>query len=1275
MVDNPFSVGNMPDLVPEGDAARQAVDLLRGYAYQVLASALAWIDLGERDRLYLEVAEDYAVVAQSLSAVQVKDTAASATVTLNSSSIHEAIGSFVDLVARNPGVSVELRYLTTSTIGTERGMADRPGGIAGLEYWRKAAVGYNVAPLRAILESEALPTTVRDFVRARNDVELRRDLLQKIHWDCGAPGFQTLHDDLQERLIVVGRDRFSLAAPDARRLADVLAYRVLRKSILKTPEERVLNRAELYEILNAAAEVAMPRATAFAFLSQLASGMAGSFGEGLGPAGTLEAQEPGWLIRSEELPSPQQFITRSKLECSVASAVDRFGAAILVGASGLGKSHVARVAADLRAGAFVMVDFRDVDAAETRRRLDIVFGRIGGLKVPLLILEDLNQVDDPGVARALGRVLEALHRRDRTALITCYRKPSVKTAATAGIDPRGTVECTYFTEEEAHELVTLYEGDAAQWGRLAYAAGAAGHPQLTHAFVVGMSARGWPRSEIPEIITRGISTSDIDAAREAARRSLIDSLPESARNLLYRLSLAVGHFSRRTALVVGNVPPAVNQAGENIDLIIGPWIEAIGPERYRMSPLARGFGYSQLSPDEQAQIHEAIAIEMLSATKIDASDADTIFLHALIAKSPFCLMKLAVGMLTARVESLPLLADSLTFFQLIRTDNAILPDFPLVAIMLRLAQFKLSAAGGKNEEAATVAEALLRELSAFEEEEELKKMSEVMVLGTVLGTIGVADYLDDWLSLLRRFKEILGSAGAGLRSAFQETAKGLRVDAFGALFWIGASHLATVARLEHVIDELAKLGHRERADWLTFDPTVSDYTILINGPWATEQRRNDFDANDAVARYGRMAEKTRDWGIESLTVQCWIARAVMFDEYIDDADAALKVLDEAICLFGERARLLRAKAKIYWRRDEHPKALAILRSIADEVGERNTVERAFALREAAISAAKCNDWKLAREWFAEAKRASASSQTDDMHVMALGLIADAAVAALMDGDVRSALRGLADALDGLSSVDPDASLPAAYTHRVIRYAVLWALSRTGETNLKISGKAIAIAPGCCSNPEPSPSIKDLPLAPLDSALYLLAEVEIAAGIDTGIANSLSSNLAGGEILVMECSLRALRIKNAIRASDTVSFTRYLRGSLDALAFLAGEGVRLSANFDPTKPPRGKIPPCDMTSAVAERTAEDAILAFGLCAAFAGRNGKLRELQGDLLSTFGESYPGKILFATEGSVSQGPNRRIAAMLLRLDEPRHIEPQVFWMIGLRFFEQIGQSGFQG
>ena len=83
-------------LVPQGDAARQAVNSLRGYAYQVTAAALAWLDLDEHGRLFLEVAEDYAIVARNaIKAVQVKDTRASGTVTLNTESVRDAVSAFV----------------------------------------------------------------------------------------------------------------------------------------------------------------------------------------------------------------------------------------------------------------------------------------------------------------------------------------------------------------------------------------------------------------------------------------------------------------------------------------------------------------------------------------------------------------------------------------------------------------------------------------------------------------------------------------------------------------------------------------------------------------------------------------------------------------------------------------------------------------------------------------------------------------------------------------------------------------------------------------------------------------------------------------------------------------------------------------------------------------------------------------------------------------------------------------------------------------------------
>jgi hypothetical protein len=114
------------------------------------------------------------------------------------------------------------------------------------------------------------------------------------------------------------------------------------------------------------------------------------------------------------------------------------------------------------------------------------------------------------------------------------------------------------------------------------------------------------------------------------------------------------------------------------------------------------------------------------------------------------------------------------------------------------------------------------------------------------------------------------------------------------------------------------------------------------------------------------------------------------------------------------------------------------------VGSGNSVERAFALREAAISAAKCGEWKQARVWFLEAQGSAAASQTDDMQVMAAELVADAAVAAMETSNIAEALTEFASSVTGLRQIDPEASLQAAYCHRVVRHAPLrgWILTRS-----------------------------------------------------------------------------------------------------------------------------------------------------------------------------------------------------------------------------------------
>ena len=164
-----FTPGPSFDAAPVGEKERQATAALRGYAYQVIAATLAWLDIDEKERLYLEVAEDYATLAgDAIRAVQVKDTAASGSVTLGSENVRDAIVAFVRLADSNSAHTVRLVFLTTSKIGRERSRSMRPNGEAGLIYWRKAAAGAEVGQLRAILESPDFDSSVREFVRTRD---------------------------------------------------------------------------------------------------------------------------------------------------------------------------------------------------------------------------------------------------------------------------------------------------------------------------------------------------------------------------------------------------------------------------------------------------------------------------------------------------------------------------------------------------------------------------------------------------------------------------------------------------------------------------------------------------------------------------------------------------------------------------------------------------------------------------------------------------------------------------------------------------------------------------------------------------------------------------------------------------------------------------------------------------------------------------------------------------------------------------------------------------
>jgi hypothetical protein len=1271
-------------LIPQGDAARQAIDALRGYAYQVTVAALAWLDLETTSRIFLEVAEDYAVVANgAIGAVQVKDTHASGSVTLNTESVRDAISNFVRLTACNSGADVHLRYFTTSDIGTEKALQDRPGGVSGLVYWRSVAKGANVKPLREVLDSDKFPGVVREFVRSRNDGELRRDLFRKIHWDCGKPDLISLRKEFQDRLVVVGRDTFGIPAPDALRISNLLIHHVLEKSIAASAADRVLTRADLIFVTDHASRVSVP----IAVMDVLAHSSSGLLAQMLGGSSAglpVAVGLPVWLTDGSDLPAAKRVVPRPEVEKGIEDRLRTFGACFVFGASGVGKSSISRAAAESVGEKYFIVDFRSAAAEETRNRLEILLSRLGGIRAQVIILEDLNQFNDPGLPALTARVFEALSRRDIAVITTSYTAPTPKALSSVGQGPGSTIDCPYFSEYESASLVGLHGGDPKLWGKLAHVSGAFGHPQLVHAFVAGVASRGWPRSEIPAIIDSGLSTGDIAAEREAARRSLISVLPEGARNLLYRLSMTIGSFNRSGALNIAAVLPTITPAGEALDALIGPWVEATGRDSYRISPLAGQSGKDMLLPEQQRVIHGAIASDFMSGSSVNASDIDKIILHAILGKNEPVLVSLTLLLMTSGSRVISFLADSLALLSFFETGKLIYPENVYISSMLRLVQFKVLAAGQEKSGIESCVRALLRESGQLEPGE-AHNTFQILSLGTVLGTMGIANHLENWIELLLQFRAI-ASGNEFYRKLLVnvEATSDMRGSTVGVLFAIGSSNLTSVAKLEHVFEQLNRLEPAQRA--MLLRPTLqasSDCSVLVNSPWVAEQHDalDALDALDAVKRYRHMAEQTLSWGLRLITIQCWIAQAIMLDEYANDFKGALRVLDEAVTENGDDVLISRARAKVYWRAGDHERALAILREIADVVGKGNHIERAFALREAAISAANCNDWGQAEEWFLESKISASKAKLPDMQAMAVGLGADAAVAAFRIGQVERSLRGLADALVALGEIRPESSLRCAHCHHLLRHTVLWLQSRVEGREVILGGEPISMRPGICSNPEPAKEIAERPLGTIDIAWYMLAESELMTRTNVGILDSLYGRLNHGPIPMLEIGLRSKLLGIEIEDMNPAGFTSHLLGHVEGMAYLSNHAQEIRREPDVLNPARNAIPTLsesDIQPSFAH-FANDAVFAYAISCACRQVPEALLELTTTLDAHFGQGAIGEAAFSRASSGCDRPapasfEDMLIDTVMAFRSGVHATPRDYCFAGVLFLQQAQRSSFR-
>ena len=252
-------------------------------------------------------------------------------------------------------------------------------------------------------------------------------------------------------------------------------------------------------------------------------------------------------------------------------------------------------------------------------------GRIGGV-----ILDDLPTEHAHSARLRLSMLSNEVHRMDGSVIVTSAKPPSPNLQGCFGDNGPNVVNVPYLSRDEVAELVKLADGDAQKWADVVYSFCGFGHPQLVQVRISGLRQRNWPNAELLDGIPGfGGSAKEIEEQCDSIRERLPFELLPNTRGLLYRLTLLVGYFDRELAIAVGEVDPRIDSPGEALDILLGPWIEVMASDRFRVSPLVSSAGSKTLGKPVKMEVHKRVVDNLIARCPFPADFLGTLLGHAI----------------------------------------------------------------------------------------------------------------------------------------------------------------------------------------------------------------------------------------------------------------------------------------------------------------------------------------------------------------------------------------------------------------------------------------------------------------------------------------------------------------------------------------------------------------------------------------------------------------------------------------------------------------------
>jgi hypothetical protein len=1087
------------------DKKRQAVPTLKGFTYQIWQSVLRWVSLNDTGVIFLEGAEDLDVLQpHQAETIQVKATAEN--ITLQSTAVQEAIVHYWQHQQANPNDVLYFRLLTTSERGRERG--NPFGDRRGLDVWDSCKFdGANCTALRSFLASQSyLPEDLRNFINGASDEELRQRLLTRIEWDTGAYELPYVEEAVIRRVSGYGERAFDLSQSESEKVVPhLLDY--AWKTVIKENDRR-LDRASFRRIFENVTNESVPKtvlrklrhdAQDRAELNQLGAIVKQQSGASSGPAIS------GELILTTFIPTvSEKLLTRDDLVADYQARLNIAGLLVLRGSTGMGKSTMADNVARTLPGAWRKLDLRGLKPEQIVDRLNYATQLIEDQQLQIdCVIDDLNFDRETLLyENSLGRFIYAVKNRNGRIIITTQGTLPSRIVHLYDLPSSSFAPVPPLSEHDIKQLSLNYGCTEAHhlkaWSRIIYLS-TRGHPQLAHARVRSLEARGWPPVTSQEVV----AAPDLEEVRRESRNRLRDSLPsDEARLLLYRLSILT-HFRKQQAIALGSYTPPVRLAGEVFDSLTGPWIETVDGTRFRLSPLLDNAAAEMFSPAEIKELNAIAARFYLTQRTIDVTDFNALLLHGLLGEAADALSAAVMNILSVPQTHWPQLSQVLNWFTnlAVGASDQLYPE-PLMNVLLRHMQFRV-AAEGNFDRAVLIAEICLREMEEIDDAKLLpdsKRAMQVTFLSNTLFSLQVPFPIKTVVAQLLQIIPLLRDSKPFLAEAPDFDAA--RDASVRAVLNAEVCLRAAVGRCETaaaVIEFLSLLNDKSPEDtreiWEIFNRDNYLSMMLVDRIWLGETRQSAPDWKLCIERLGQAAEIAKAKKAAALVAATFRAKALVEEEYLKNTEAAIATLDEGDAEASSSAVYLDDyRAKVLFLDGRLEEALALWRKVLPILEEQGELGRPYSYRDAEICAGKLGLWQEAAELARSGEAAARQPWLDlpdkplPMHqaaVTAAGFKADYAFALWKAGERAQAVRDFAEVLDGFSSLpSPDTDLKSNLLYKRIGYAIGW-LVQEGDPEPDF----IEPPSGFFSNPDLVEEVKNTPIQPASLLWYLLAKLE------------------------------------------------------------------------------------------------------------------------------------------------------------------------------------------